>query len=157
MKVLLTISIIALFVGCTSTDDKLAEKEYNLVISTGTQCGWCSGNDSLSVNSSAMHYDTDNPCNNPAIRIDMSTDNKDWGELEAALNWDEFKALDLNTCNYCADGCDTWISISRDDEYHRIRYGYQDSMAVKNIKPLIDKLAELKTLITSRQYNNSNN
>jgi hypothetical protein len=157
-KNLLTIGIVAFFISCNSNDDvKPIEKDYNLVISTGTQCGWCTGTDSINVDCDAMHYETNNPCNNPSVKIDMSTSASDWNELESTFDWNEFNSINLNTCNYCADGCDTWISITCNNEFHRIQYGYEDSLVVKNIKPLIDKLAELKISITSKQYNNSNN
>ncbi|MFB6317141.1 hypothetical protein [Saccharicrinis sp. FJH54] len=124
--------------------------QYDIVIKTGTFCGWCAGADSLLITSEIINYGWKDPCDNNDIFKSFTTDSADFEELINLLNYDEFKLLDLNSCNVCADGCDTWIEILMDNKSHYIRFGYRDTTAIAPILPLVNKLSEIKASLHSQ-------
>lgn len=133
----------ALIIICFSAacdDDK--NDSRGLIIMTGIACGWCSSPDSLAVTSQKSTYDFKGVCGEPNRSITENTQSEVWTELRASLNWDDFKAIDVNTCALCADGCDTWIRIQNGTESHYIRFT-DSSQEIEPIAVFVNKLKAL--------------
>ena len=118
--------------------------ESNLIITTGSYCGWCAGNDSLSITAKKTFYEFVNPCDKKTYTKDTLTIKSDWENLVAKLDWNEFQKTEVNSCNVCVDGCDIWVAIIN-SESHKIRYGYSDSAAIQKMKPFLLKLDSIRT------------
>ncbi|GAA5220113.1 hypothetical protein [Membranihabitans marinus] len=136
-NILLLAAIIFAIVSCSKDDDSLSQFE-DTIIKTGTVCGWCGGNDSLTLTIENQFYKRVSPCDDSSFTKEETMVEKDFESLLEKLDISDFKAIDLNTCNSCADGCDTWISIQSKDDKHYIRYGSQDSMIIETIQPFLD-------------------
>lgn len=141
-KIFYTLLILASLLSCD--DDVLFQNE--ITISSGYICGWCTGADSLVINIEKTHYSNFTSCSdNPDISITENTAKNKWDELLQCLDFEKFKKIELDECNFCADGCDMWISVTKGLETHKITYGYDDSLAVSSINPLINKIEEIKS------------
>lgn len=139
----LLIVIIVLFIACDKEKDELAAK--NLEITHGLVCGWCSGIDSVVINSTEYSYNYDYVCDDKKdISVTKNTPEQDWNKIVATYNKHDFAEINLNTCYTCADGCDYWIRVKDGDFQHNIRYGTQDSAKVAKIQDFIDVLSELR-------------
>ena len=136
MRILMPVAIILCLFG-TSCED---EDRVEIVIKTGQECGWCAGGDSLVITKFSSSYKFRSPCDEPADKEkDAKTNRADWDELVAALNWDDFKKVNVNTCALCADGCDTWINIENNRETHHIRFT-DSSPEIEPIRTFVEKL-----------------
>lgn len=109
---------------------------------TGIACGWCSSPDSLAVTSLNTSYEFKGACGEPDKSITERTQSEVWKDLRTSLNWNDFKAIDVNTCALCADGCDTWIRIQNGAESHYIRFT-DSSTEIEPIRGFVDKLKAL--------------
>jgi len=110
-------------------------------------CGWCAGGDSLLVTQEKTHYESNTECGKITKNREIETAETDWNELIKLLDKEEFQKIDLNTCNVCGDGCDTWITLNDGGNTHTIRFGDNDSLAIAEIQPFVDKLKEIKVKI----------
>lgn len=127
--------------------------KYDLVIKTGTMCGWCGGQDSMIITYERTNYGWDDPCGDKDIFKSEKTDSTAFLHLLQLLDFETFKSIEVNSCNVCADGCDDWIQIKLNGQSHYIRYGYADTAIVDPIKPFIQKLEEIKSAYTSHPGN----
>lgn len=122
------------------------ENSYSgVIIKTGTICGWCSINDTLSIRGNSVRYVNYVQCNKVTPSV-VKTDELKAGELDALLSklsFAELKKLDLNSCNVCFDGCDDWISFDNGTESHYIRFSANDPK-LKPIQAFVDQLNEIK-------------
>ena len=89
-------------------------------------------------------YTSISPCDDKGYSRTEYTDKIEWFELNRQLNLIEFAKIDLNSCNVCVDGCDSWVSIRNGSFYHKIRFGYQDSIAIQKIRPFIDLVDSIR-------------
>ncbi len=136
--------LVGLLKSCET--DKPIENIYgNYVVSMGTSCGWCVGADSLSVTANLTHYEYNFPCNDNDYAFDTLTNIVEWNELMSEFDMKKFQSININTCNVCADGCDTWVSVQNDTVTHRISFGSENSAEIANIKPFIDKLNSIRS------------
>jgi hypothetical protein len=133
-------ALILICFGIACDDDK--NDSRGLVIMTGIACGWCSGLDSLAVTGQKITYEFKGACDEPDRSITEHTQAEVWKELRTSLNWDDFKAIDVNTCALCADGCDTWIRIQNGAESHYIRFT-DSSPEIETIAVFLNKLKAL--------------
>lgn len=117
-----------------------------LEITIGTVCGWCVGEDSLVIDEDKIHYDYNGKyCSSSnEIKMDTLTDKKEWDDLVSILDLNKFQKIDVNSCDICFDGCDTWITVRQGPYYHHIRFGMGDSAAIRPIRPLINKLDSIR-------------
>lgn len=131
-----------LFVSC-----RKEEENKRLEITIGTVCGWCMGEDSLVIDKDNIRYDYNGRyCSSSnEVRIDTLTDKKEWNGLVAKLDLSEFKKVNVNSCDVCVDGCDTWITIHQGGYCHHIKFGMGDSAAISKIKPFINKLDSIRS------------
>ena len=122
---------------------KKYDEPIDIVIKTGQECGWCGGMDSLTITKLNSSYAFDSPC--PEIedkKRNAKTDSTEWNELLATLDWDEFNQVQVETCAVCTDGCDTWISVEKNHQTHRIRFT-EYSTEIEPIRPFVEKLDSL--------------
>lgn len=150
MKIYIFSLLVLVCLSCERLSDDehcyIDPSQYDLIIKSGRLCGWCGGQDSLIVTYDQTNYGWNDPCGDNDIFISEPTDSILFTELIDVLNFDAFRAINVNSCNVCADGCDDWIEITMDENTHYIQYGYSDSSLVKPIKPLIDKLTSLRSV-----------
>lgn len=127
-EILFVIFVVLIVISCQS--DQLTEKNLhsNLIIKTGTVCGWCTVNDTLSIHGIAVKYVNYTKCDNSKPVVEKNGQ-LPTSELEALINKldiSELKKIELNSCNVCADGCDDWILFDNGSQSHYIRFGKGD-------------------------------
>lgn len=129
-------------------DEQLVSKRNSsdLTIKTGTICGWCSRNDTLTINENSVRYVNYTQCNNSKPSIDKTGKiaSSELDSLLMMLDFEEFKKIELNSCNVCFDGCDTWIEIHQGEESHYIRFSGNET-DLEPVKGFIVRLNALKT------------
>ncbi len=131
--------------SCSESKEEVLESS-DLVIKTGTVCGWCSQNDTLIISGKSYRYVNFVQCSteNPSVKNSGTLETSETQALLKVLDFQEFKKLELNSCNVCVDGCDDWISIKNGAETHTIRFGRNDS-GLQPVKALVDELNTLKS------------
>jgi len=144
---------LVIFVIISCRNEHLPEnKPYaNLIIKTGTICGWCAQNDTLTITGNSVRYVNYAHCSNlPTVEKNGELLVSDLDALVSRLNFSELKKLDLNSCNLCIDGCDDWISYVNGSQSHYIRFS-KDDPKLQAIQAFVDQLNVLK-----KQYSNGN-
>ena len=145
---LLTIGLLLfLFTSCNENRNEIDLKMNKVEISMCSICGWCAGGDSLLITQERTYYELNKQCGEITKNREFETTKKDWDELIDLLDKEEFQKIDINTCNVCVDGCDTWITLNDGGNSHTIRFGFNDSLSIAKIQPFIDKLEEIKAKI----------
>ena len=145
---LLTIGLLLfLFTSCNENRNELDLKTGKVEISMCSICGWCAGGDSLLITQERTYYELNKQCGEITKNREIATTKKDWDELIDLLDKDEFQKININTCNVCVDGCDTWITLNDGGNSHTIRFGYNDSLVIAEIQPFVNKLKEIKAKI----------
>jgi hypothetical protein len=110
-------------------------------ISIGENCGWCVFGDSLHLTPDDLYYRNFNPCNQEInYFVDTLTLPAEWEELANLLDVNDFRDINLNSCDVCVDGCDTWVIVKVASFTHRIQYGGNDSAKIEPIRLFLDKL-----------------
>lgn len=144
-RILIFSMLVILALACQ--DEQLASEKSpsGFTIKTGTICGWCSKNDTLSIIGNSVRYVNYTQCNNsiPALEKTGEMNNAELDSLLMMLDFGEFKKIELNTCNVCADGCDTWIYIQNDGDSHLIRFTGNESN-LDPVKEFIERLNAIK-------------
>jgi len=152
VKILLVVFVILIVNSCQS--DQLAEKNLhsNLIIKTGTVCGWCTVNDTLTIRGNAVRYVNYTKCDNskPVVEKNGQLPNSELEALINKLDISELKKIDLNSCNVCTDGCDDWIFFDNGSQSHYIRFGKGDPK-LQPVQLFIDQLNAIKI-----QYSKAN-
>lgn len=143
---LITATIVMLALSCRDEQLVTEKAHSDLLIKTGTICGWCSLNDTLIIQGNAVRYVNYTQCNNtqPAVEKNAWITAAELEALLSTLNFDELKKLDLNTCNVCFDGCDDWIYYKNGNDTHYIRFTRDDPKLLP-IKAFIDTLNAIKS------------
>ena len=150
MKTLPFMAIVFLMIiSCNKDAKELTENEIKndkeLIIKYGTVQGWCARDDSLTISENDLYYVAFTVCDKNLTTTShkpISTDEKK--ELIGALDLEVFNKIELNSCNVCVDGSDYWISVENRSYYHKIRYGYADSLALIKISGFIKLLDKQK-------------
>lgn len=151
-KLLLIITVITFAFSCTydSLDDK-SNASY-LIIKTGTVCGWCSVNDTLTITRKSVRYVNYTNCstNKPSVEKMGELNSAELDALLAKVDFAEFKKLDLNSSNVSFDGCDDWIYFSNGAENHYIRFTRNDPK-LQPIQAIVDQLNVIKAQYISNK------
>ena len=145
-KITLFVFLVFLMASCQE-DQLVTEKSPSkVVIKTGTICGWCTVNDTLTISDNTVRYVNYTQCNNstPSVKKNGQIATSDLEVLLSRLDFDELKKIDLNTCNICFDGCDDWIYFNNGSESHYIRFTRNDPK-LQPIQGFIDQLNGIKT------------
>ena len=140
---LLSVFSVLLF-SCTynSIEDKTLNQ--GVIIKTGTICGWCTVNDTLTISGNSVRYVNYANCSNvsPSVSKTGTLTSEEQDALLASIQFAELEKINLNTCYVCADGCDHWISYQNGTESHYIRFGINDP----EIQPIQSFIQELNTI-----------
>jgi hypothetical protein len=145
-KITFAISFVLMVFSCSNDNDQLVEKSGNpgLKIQTGTICGWCSVNDTLTLQSNSFRYINYAQCStSPTTEMTGEIESSEMAALLSKLDLKELKKLDLNSCNVCFDGCDEWILYENGSESHYIRFSSGDPK-LQTIKAFVDQLNAIK-------------
>jgi hypothetical protein len=139
LKIIPFIFVLSLFWGCDQSENEAEE----LQIEFGSVCGWCAGEEFITVTSSQLSYYKNIPCGDDkgTTRKSRKITASEWNEIIASFNIEDFKTLNYNTCNVCADGCDEIIRITENGNLHEIRYSPSDE--IQETKKLEQFLAEI--------------
>jgi hypothetical protein len=139
--------LVVVFVGSSCTYNSIEENraDPDLVIKTGTVCGWCTVNDTLTISGTQLRYVNYTNCSTSKTSVNKNgtLTSQELNTLLGLLNFDELKKLELNSCNVCVDGCDDWISFKNGSQTHYIRFGRNDPK-LQPIKAFIDQLYAIK-------------
>jgi hypothetical protein len=147
-----SISILVLILFCFSCTDKTSEDDSSsdIIIKTGTVCGWCTLNDTLTISGKNLRYVNYTNCSTTKASVEKSgkLSNSDFDALLKLLDFEELKKLELNSCNVCADGCDEWLFYKNGLQTHYLRFGTNDPK-LQSIRAFLDRLNAIKTQYSS--------
>jgi hypothetical protein len=143
-KILYLCPLILVAFACADNREEITDKSA-LVIKTGTICGWCAQNDTLSISGNMVRYVNYTNCssNNPSVAKTGQIESSELDDLLGKLDVSELKKLDMNSCNVCFDGCDDWISYSNGTDSHYIRFTRNDPK-LQQIQAFVDQLFAIK-------------
>lgn len=149
-KFILFASILIMLFSCTYDTLEDKNRSSSVVIKTGTLCGWCTKNDTLTISGNMVRYVNYADCSNfsPTVSKTGTLIGTELDALLASLNFSEFEKLDLNSCNICFDGCDDWIQVIDGVESHYIRYGGSET-ELQPIKDFVNQLNSIKAKYAS--------
>jgi len=139
--------IFTLFVlqGC---DKNEIESKDDFKIEFGSVCGWCAGEEFITVTSVQIEYYRNIPCgeNKGKLQKSRKTSDAEWNEIISSFDSRKFKTLNYNSCNVCADGCDEIIRITNNRNTHEIRYTPSEEIQeTKNLSLILTGLlAEMR-------------
>jgi len=149
-----SISILVLILFCFSCTDKTYDDNSNLdlVVKTGTVCGWCTINDTLTISGTRIKYVNYANCNTvkPTVENGGELTTQELDALLKLLDFEELKKLDLNSCNVCVDGCDDWIFYKNGLQTHYLRFGTNDPK-LQPIRAFLDRLNSIKSQYSSNK------
>ena len=131
-------AVLVIVISCTYVSLEKESNNSDLIIKTGTICGWCTVNDTLIIARNAVRYVNYTNCNvnKPSVEKAGQISAR---ELDALL-----AKLDLNSSNVSFDGCDDWIYFKNGTENHYIRFTKNDPK-LKPIQAFVDQLNAIKT------------
>ncbi len=150
MKSICFLTIVVAVLSLNSCQKNQASKEQSLknntqwTFSSGTICGWCAANDTLEISTSHSTLVARRDCQSTVVDTMAKTQQQQYQNLLSHLHEQQFKAINLNTCNVCADGCDFWVTIQNGLSSHTIRFGPQDSAQVATVLPLLNELKKIQ-------------
>lgn len=150
LKFMLIIVVITLVFSCTSDSLDDRNNYSELMIKTGTVCGWCAVNDTLTITRNAVRYVNFTNCSTtkPFVTKTGQMESSELEDLLAKLNVSELKKLDLNSSNVSFDGCDDWISFRNGTDSHYIRFTRNDPK-LQPIQAFVEQLNSIKANYTS--------
>ncbi|HLP05845.1 MAG TPA: hypothetical protein VK152_10490 [Paludibacter sp.] len=134
------ILILAFVVSCEPEKEK---PEMEMTI--GTVCGWCGGTDSLVITKEEMVYAVEAICDRSEYKTSKPTPDSVWSRIVGSYDQTKFSKVNIHTCNFCADGCDTWVRVKNGTFVHEIRFGgIQDSAILKPVNEFVETLVNEK-------------
>ena len=146
MKNLLrTVAVFFVFSILISCDNDEIELKEDFKIEYGSVCGWCAGEEFITVTSSQIEYYRNIPCgdNKGTTQKSRKISASEWNEIISSVDYSKFKKLEYNTCNVCVDGCDEIIRITENNNDHEIRYSVSDEIEeVKKTRQILSALLE---------------
>ncbi len=153
LKVVLFFFISILFVGCT---DKTIVEYEKFTIEFGSECGWCGGQEFITVTNSNIEYVRNIPCGENMGTTskfrEMSSD--EWDTIILSFDYSLYKMLEYTNCNVCVDGCDEIIRITEDGSAHELRYSFSDKVeGMEKLRGLLsEKMDEMRELDFTAKY-----
>ena len=146
--IIFTILFSTLIISCAKQKDEFGD-DGSLVIEFGSVCGWCAGEEAITVSSEKVDYLRQIPCGEDKSTITKTNDitKKEWNAVVSSFDYSYFLTLDNNECNVCADGCDEYIKITQNGTTHEIRYA--PSKEIDGMNDLRGKLNNLMSEISS--------
>lgn len=144
MKKLMGLGILmflACFAGCL--DEETVAIDFS--IKYGTTCGWCAGEEYITISDSEILYERNIPCGGEKglTKKSRKLDSAEWNTILESFEYELFKTLDYNECNVCADGCDEIIKISDGDFVHEIRYSPAENVeGMEDLREILSNIME---------------
>ena len=116
-----------IFAGC---DKNEFSSEKDLKIEFGYECGWCAGEELITVSPNEISYIRNIPCGEEKGTTRKSRDisSEEWDEILSSFDYSVFITLNYSECNVCADGCDEIIKITQIKSTHELRYSTDDTL-----------------------------
>lgn len=149
MKFRKIIILILLIISAFSCEPE-SKEQSDMEITIGTVCGWCGGTDSLLITGKDMTFTLEAICDRSEYKTSKSIPDSVWKKIIDAYDQNKFSKVNINTCNVCADGCDTWIRVRNGAFTHEIRFGgIQDSSILKPINEFVEILKNQKSKFTN--------
>jgi len=142
LRIVIIIFTFSILISCDENENDLNE---DFKIEYGSVCGWCAGEEFITVTSSQIEYYRNIPCGDKKGTKQKSRkiSTSEWNEIISSFDHSKFKKLDYNTCNVCADGCDEIIRITENNNIHEIRYSVSDEIEeVKKLRQILSVLLE---------------
>jgi len=142
LKTVVIIFTFSILISCDENENDLNE---DFKIEYGSVCGWCAGEEFITVTSSQIEYYRNIPCgdNKGVTRKSRKISTSEWNEISSSFDYSKFKKLEYNTCNVCADGCDEIIRITENNNKHEIRFSAGDKIEeVKKTRQILSLLLE---------------
>lgn len=93
-------------------------------IKFGSECGWCAGQEYITISSLNVKYFRNIPCGEEkgTTQKERLLSSEEWDEIQVSFDYSLFKTLNYSECNVCVDGCDEIIQITENKNTHEIRY-----------------------------------
>lgn len=94
----------------------------------------------LSISSTTIEYTRTIPCdeNQGTTKKSKTITTAQWDSLCSSFNYDLFESLEYNECNYCADGCDEIIRITKNNNTHELRYSPEEDIeGLENLRQIL--------------------
>jgi sarcosine oxidase delta subunit len=134
--------VVILFLFSACSKNEIIENE-DMKIEFGTACGWCAGVENITITSSKIVYSRVIPCgdNKGTSTKNRSLSKTEWEELFHLFDYNLFLTLEHNECNVCADGCDEFLKITRNNTLHELRYA--PGIEVEGMENLRNRLNEI--------------
>ena len=126
-----------------SCSEKIEPAE-TYTIKYGSECGWCAGQEYITITNTKVEYERNIPCGDDKGTIHKSRElcGCDWHGLATLFDYSLFKKLEYNECNVCADGCDEIIKITDDNGIaHELRYSATEK--IEGMEDLRERLTEI--------------
>ena len=136
------IFLLFIFMGC---DKNEIEPEVGYKIEFGSECGWCAGQEFITITSSDIKYVRNIPCGEEkgVTNHSRKISSAEWDEITLSFDYSLFKTLEYNECNVCVDGCDEIIRITDIEDIHELRYSFSDEVeGMENLRQIFADLME---------------
>ncbi len=140
---LITFLGFVLVIGFAGCEYGVISSDEDLLVEFGTECGWCVGEEMISITSSKIEYTRTIPCgeNKGVTKKSKSITKAELDSINSALDYNLFKTLEYNECNVCVDGCDEIIRISKNKNTHEIRYTPGKKISeIENLRYILNKI-----------------
>lgn len=127
--------------GCN--EEKAGSETFS--VKFGTECGWCAGQEYITLSGSEIKYERNIPCdeNKGITQKSKPFSASEWETLLASFDYTLFKTLEYSDCNVCADGCDEIIEITDGDLIHELRYSPAENVeGMEDLKEILSGLME---------------
>lgn len=143
MKSLLAIVLFTTVIILSGCENDIIPADKDFLIEFGSQCGWCAGEEMITINSIKIEYTRTIPCgeNQGITNKNKLINEETLDSIWSSFDYDSFKSLEYNECNFCADGCDEIIRITKNKKTHELRYSPEKE--VVDIEKLRQILAEI--------------
>ncbi len=143
-QILITVFTIFIFLitGCKESEIPVQE---NIKIEFGSECGWCAGQEFITVSNSKIEYTRIIPCGeSKGIKTkEKNINSEEWNEILSSYDFSLFKTLNYNSCNVCVDGCDEIIKITEYESNHEIRYSFPNEVEeTQDLRQILNKIME---------------
>lgn len=142
LKALLSLQILLFIFSCS---EKESEVQNNFIIEFGSECGWCAGQEFITLSSSTIEYERNIPCgkNVGSTTKSRSLTSEEWDAITSTFDYSLFKTLEYTNCNVCADGCDEIIRITENESTHQLRYSFLDKVeGMENLREILSEIMD---------------
>ena len=129
----------------TQCSEEATDVQGEIIIKYGMECGWCAGQEYLTVSKAKIIYQRIIPCgeNEGASTDEKMMDPYTWEVLKSSFDHSLFITLEYDECNVCVDGCDEIIEITDGESVHMIRYTPSEEVPeVQQLREFLEEMME---------------